>query len=551
MVVTQKNSSLPSLAPYVDLKKKKVLIIDDFTSFRSTVKRMLQVLGLKHIDEAADGEEAMSKMSTRKYDIILCDYNLGSGKDGQQVLEEARGREYIDYSTIFIMATAENTMIMLMGALEYQPDAYLVKPFNRETLERRLKEWVNKKDNLQDIEKAIEKKDHDTVISLCDRILGTNPKNLSQILQLKGDALIQKGDYTAAGIFYEKVLAMGNLPWATLNLGKIRFLTGNYAEAKEIFEGIIAQNDKNVFAHDWLAQVHQKMGNLQAAQEVLEKAVMISPKAILRRKALGQVAYMNKDLAVAEKSFRDAVAQGKHSFFKSPSDFTGLAKVLVERDNPEEGLSVLKNAGKEFTNNPNALLQISITEMLTLRKLNREEDAKEVMEKVSKLSGELSGKLPSEIELDLAKTLLLAGDEAGGNAIIRRLIQNNHEDEEFIASVGSVFKELNSEDKGQEMIAMARDEVIILNNDGVRQVKEGNLENAVEIFEKAVGRLPDNRVINANAAQAFMAFMKKKGSQPHLLKKTGECLDRVTELDPSYRNLNVLVTMYKELVREA
>jgi tetratricopeptide (TPR) repeat protein len=551
MVITQKNSSLPSLIPYVDLKKKKVLIVEDFSSFRSTVKRMLQAFGLMYIDEAADGEEAISKISKRKYDIIICDYNLGSGKDGQQVLEEARGRRHIDYSTVFIMATAENTMNMLMGALEYQPDAYLVKPFNREILERRLKEWVNKKDNLQDIEKAIEKKDHETVISLCDQIMKGNPKNMSQLLQLKGEALIMKGDHSEAGIFYEKVLTMGNLPWAALNLGKIRFFTGNYDAAREIFEGIIAQNDKIVFAHDWLAKVHQKMGNFQAAQEVLEKAVRISPKAILRQKALGDIAYKNKDLAVAEKSFREAVEQGKQSFFKSPSDFTSLAKVLVDKDKPEEGLSVLKNAGKEFTDNPDALLQITITEMQTLQKMNREEDARKVMEKVSKLSGELSGKPSSDTELDLAKTLILAGDEAGGNAIIRRLIQNNHEDEEFIANVGTVFKDLNIEDKGQEIIAMARDEVIILNNDGVRKVKEGDLDNAIDLFEKAMGRLPDNKVINANAAQAFMAFMKKNGSRPHLLKKTGECLDRVKQLDPSYKNLNVLVTRHKELEREA
>jgi tetratricopeptide (TPR) repeat protein len=551
MAITQKNSSLPSLTPYVDLKKKKVLIVDDFSSFRSTVKRMLQVLGLMYIDEASDGEEAISKLSKRKYDIVLCDYNLGSGKDGQQVLEEARGRDYIDYTTIFIMATAENTMYMLMGALEYQPDAYLVKPFNREILERRLKEWVNKKDNLKDIEKAIEKKDHETVISLCDQIMGSNPKNLSQILQLKGEALLMKGDYSEAGIFYEKVLTMGNLPWAALNLGKIRFFTGNYDAAKEIFEGIIAQNDKIVFAYDWLAKVHQKTGNLQAAQEVLEKAVLISPKAILRQKALGDIAYKNKDLVVAEKSFREAVEQGKHSFFKNPSDFTSLAKVLVDNDNPEESLSVLKNAGKEFTDNPDALLQITITEMQTLQKMNREEDARKVMEKVSKLSSELPGKPSSDTELDLARMLLLAGDEAGGNAIIRRLIQNNHEDEEFIANVGMVFKDLNIEDKGQEIIAMARDEVIILNNDGVSQVKEGNLYKAVDLFEKAVGRLPDNKIISANAAQAYMAFMKKNGSEPQLLKKTRECLDRVTQLDPSYKNLNVLMNRYKELEREA
>jgi predicted Zn-dependent protease len=183
--------------------------------------------------------------------------------------------------------------------------------------------------------------------------------------------------------------------------------------------------------------------------------------------------------------------------------------------------------------------------------MNRPEEAAKAMERISGLTPQLPGKLASDIELDLAKSMILAGDEKEGNAIIRRLIQNNHEDEELIASVGTVFKELNIEGKGQEIIAAARDEVILINNEGVRNVKEGNLDAALALFEKAVERLPDNKVINANAAQAFMLFMKKNGNDLNLIKKTRDCLNRVKHLDPAYKNLDILFSTYKELVQEA
>jgi len=92
--------------------------------------------------------------------------------------------------------------------------------------------------------------------------------------------------------------------------------------------------------------------------------------------------------------------------------------------------------------------------------------------------------------------------------------------------------------------------VILLNNDGVRHVREGNLDRAIELFEKAVERLPDNKVINANAAQAYLMFMKKNGNELTLIKRTRDCLNRVKHLDPGYKNLEILLNLYKELVKE-
>jgi DNA-binding response OmpR family regulator len=89
-------------------------------------------------------------MAAQRYDIILCDYNLGQGKDGQQVLEEARFREFMSPSTIFVMITAENTMDMFMGVLEYSPDDYLIKPFTKEALGKKLRDLIRKKENLKD-----------------------------------------------------------------------------------------------------------------------------------------------------------------------------------------------------------------------------------------------------------------------------------------------------------------------------------------------------------------------------------------------------------------
>lgn len=141
------------------LKNKSILIVDDFPGMRSMLKTMLLSYSATDVIECGNGVEAIEKMAERTFDIVLCDYNLGEGKDGQQILEEAKERDLIPYSTVYIMTTAENTSEMVMGAVEYQPDDYLSKPFTKQVLIARLKTLVEKKSFLKPIANAMKHKD--------------------------------------------------------------------------------------------------------------------------------------------------------------------------------------------------------------------------------------------------------------------------------------------------------------------------------------------------------------------------------------------------------
>ena len=121
------------------LKDTRILVVDDFPAMRSMMRAMLMAFGANNIKEARTGEEALDFLAEETKDLVLCDYNLGEGKDGQQVLEEAKERELLPYSSIFILTTAENTSDMVMGAVEFQPDEYLIKPFTKVVLQMRIR----------------------------------------------------------------------------------------------------------------------------------------------------------------------------------------------------------------------------------------------------------------------------------------------------------------------------------------------------------------------------------------------------------------------------
>ncbi len=534
----------------VNLKMKIVLVVDDFFNFRLTMKNMLRSFAINYIDDASTGEEAIRKLSVRKYDIILCDYNLGPGKSGQQVLEEAKFREYINYSSIFIMVTAENTREMIMGAAEYEPDDYLMKPFAKEVLEKKIKNIIEKKENFKEIDKSLINHDYSQAITLCEALMEKSPRNLSELMKLKGEILIKKGSYQEASEFYNKVLVMGDVVWAELGTGKANFMLGKYEEAKNIFENVITKNDKIMSAYDYLAKIMIKLNNPKDAQQILMKATSISPKAILRQKNLGNIAYSNEDYSVAESSFKSAVEQGKNSCFKSPSDYTSLAKTLVQRDASEEGLDILNDAIKAFPNNSDARLHVSVTESYVYTKMNKTEEAVKSMAEAQKLAKEFEGPISTEIMLDLAKAHIIMGDEDKGTEIIKNIVRGNHDNDEMLDNVRLVFKETGMAAKGENIISVAREEIIKLNDEGVNLAQEGKLAEAIAYFEKAAAQLPDNKIINANAAQVLMIYMKQNGKNEQQLINAKIYLDRVRKIDETYVDIPLLLSLYRELVPE-
>ena len=141
-------------------KKSRFLIVEDSADARGMLRGMLKDLSAIHIDLAINGRDAIEQLAQSSYDVVLCDYNLGKGKDGQQVLEEARYSGYLKYSSIFIMVTAETSLEMVMGALEYQPDSYLSKPFTRNDLKSRLERTLQVKLEYKKIETAFEAKNY-------------------------------------------------------------------------------------------------------------------------------------------------------------------------------------------------------------------------------------------------------------------------------------------------------------------------------------------------------------------------------------------------------
>jgi tetratricopeptide (TPR) repeat protein/FixJ family two-component response regulator len=531
----------------VDLASKTYLVIDDLADMRSMIRSMLVTYGVTNIDMAGNGKDAIKSLSKTRYDVVLCDYNLGEGKDGQQVLEEAKDKGFIQYSTAFLMITAENTMEMVMGAVEHLPDDYLSKPFNKDMLRARLEKVISRKDDLHGIVKLVTKEKYDEAISQCDEKIADSPRNLTELLKLKADLLIKSERYAEATAIFESVLAKRDAPWAMLGLGKVRFHTKEYMQASEIFREIINDNNTNMEAYDWLAKSNLMLGDAREALNVLVAATEISPKSIVRQMELGNLALKENNIDVAVKAFKKAVQVGCNSIYQRPSNYTKLAKI-VGKYSGKEALSYLAKLRSDYGRNDETNLEAAIAETLVLKELGREKEAQKAYADANKLYEKCEGALPSDVAMEMANACIVNGDKDRGLLMLQSLVKNNHQDKSVIDHVKDIFVLVGLEEEGQELIRSAIQEVVSLNNTGTQLAKSGKLDEAINFFEKASRNMPDNSTINMNMVNVLLMYMKTNGKSDNYLRRVRQYLERIKRLDPNNENYRKLSVAFEQLV---
>ena len=53
-----------------------ILVVDDYQTMVRIIRNLLKQLGFENVDEASDGREALEKMRTKKYGLVISDWNM-------------------------------------------------------------------------------------------------------------------------------------------------------------------------------------------------------------------------------------------------------------------------------------------------------------------------------------------------------------------------------------------------------------------------------------------------------------------------------------------
>lgn len=134
-------------------KDIKILVVDDEERIRRLLKMYLERENYV-IEEAEDGETALSKALANEYDLILLDLMM-PGKDGLEVCRELRERK----ATPVIMLTAKGEEVNRVQGFEVGTDDYIVKPFSPREVVLRVKALLRRSSKTTFIQTETSSKD--------------------------------------------------------------------------------------------------------------------------------------------------------------------------------------------------------------------------------------------------------------------------------------------------------------------------------------------------------------------------------------------------------
>ncbi len=511
------------ITPRHDYSRLSFLIIDDFPSFCSALRNMVMSYGAEHIDVVHHGDEAIRSLSFNKYDVVLCDYNLGEGRNGNDILEEAKQQGLLKSATLFMMLTAESAAEMVRGALEYQPDDYLTKPFTKEVLLTRLERLLERNRIFRAIFLAIDKDKCEQAVTLCNDVMAYHPRYNNFTLKLKADLLMSMQRYEEARHIYNEILVVKQLPWAKLGLGKTFFHEEKWERALKTFQQLVQEDRGYVQAWDWLSKVQAKLGDSTAAQSSLQAAVKISPINVRRQVALGDLALSNGDVERAEMAFNRSVKIGKHSVYRTPDTYLKLTDILVTRLEQTGGL-----ANKRLELKASAVLE-------EVRGLYKGDAQVQMQSRLMDYKVHVAQGHAQEAERALLRAYdLCKGDQQGfiSGALKEVLI--------------SALEAANRRDMADLLVAGMQLEESNFNTQAIVFYEKGDLARALTLLQQAVTDKPRSHAINLNLVQVGLHLMTKEGIDTALLAQVKTSLGRVASLPENDRRFAMYTNLNKK-----
>ncbi len=113
-----------------------ILVVDDSTLTTRILRGLLRQLGLTDVDTAQDGTSALAMMRTKRYGLVISDWNM-EPMTGYDFLCEIRNDPALK-RTPFIMITAESKTENVVAAKKAGVSNYIVKPFDARTLKAKI-----------------------------------------------------------------------------------------------------------------------------------------------------------------------------------------------------------------------------------------------------------------------------------------------------------------------------------------------------------------------------------------------------------------------------
>lgn len=496
---------------------QSALVVDDVDSIRNAVKGMLLTLGCKEISTATNGERALEICLNHQFDFILCDFNLGKGKDGYQLFEELKLRKLLKNNALFILISAETAIHIIHGIVELQPDDYLLKPFSYKKLESRLTKSLEKRKVLGIIFDAVMANDYQGALDACATVTKIHPKYALSVKRLKAEVFIKLERYEEALELYDYALTIREFGWARLGKAITCYHLNELPKAIIILKQLAEVLETRVEALNWLANIFVKQGRLEEVENTLIELVKISPKNIPRQRALANFSMLNEDWDVALRCFKTILTNTRFSIHDNIEHHFNYIHCLLDKAQTENELqraklfsqihAVLRKALNRFDKTIISELEKVVSARIAILR----DVLHEANTTLQNCNEEVIINCGKNSILQLAKTWFELGDYEHYETLIKLLPKNSS-----IESIESVSETLCIEKADKENdVKIAK--LLELNQQGLALYKSGLYQASTAVFLEAFQLVPNNFQLALNLAQSISKGWPS--NETYLLKK--------------------------------
>jgi CheY-like chemotaxis protein len=501
------------LAPPVPCPYDKLsyLLIEDSQTMRVWLRNTIVNAGGSRIDVSDSYHDALYRIRTRgNYDVVLCDYILSDTRDGQQLLEEVRRQKLLPQSTIWIMITGERKYEQVFSAVELAPDDYLIKPISPDTLHERLGKAWDRHQALKGVTDLFDKGDYDQALKLCLDEAGGNPRHASGFQRIAGECMIQMEHFQEAYNHFESILEnKPSLPWAKLGKARAFFHLDRYDETAAIIEELIHDNPDYLQAHDLLAKVHERKGDLQATKALLKLVLEKNPKSLSRQRNIARIAVATGDTQTAIDALALMHQHGRGSSFVRPGDFCTYASLLIKSGTKAaaERLESLNNNLRDFhRDNPAYVLAARTVSYATAIGTGDRKAAADAFQKMRQAHESAKGaaqEVDSEQSMFMLEAAVEMGDQETACRMAEVLYQDHVGNQSMEGRIARTMAGGGLQAQASRIADGATENLRQMNVAAANMAKHGQLLDAVEEFAR-LAEANKNVAVYLNAATCIV-----------------------------------------------
>lgn len=513
-----------------DLASVSVLLIDANAGMRAQLRNMLSGFGIERIEQVSSAAAALRRLREARFDIVLCEFNLGEGQDGQHLLEDLRSNEIIPLTTLFIMVTAERNYERVVSTAELAPNDYVLKPLASHVLRYRLERALDKRDVFMPAYRHIEMGDPIGAVELLQQAERDHPRYATDLLRLQAELHLSIGELDRAEAAYRQALQRKALPWAELGLARIAVLRKHYTDAEERLTGLIAEHDDYIDAYDLLARCREQAGRPAEACDALLAATKRSPHRLARLRHLGEIALETGDFGRAEEALAEVVRKGKVSNFADPEDHVRLLQAQLGQGQTESARATLSDLARSMAGQPKAPICVALARALYHSATGAPDKARAALHEAV-ATGADSSQLSIGMKQELVRACFDNELDAEGSELVLDILRNTA-DEHTLNATRAALRARGRELLAEQLEERTREEVRNLVARGAAKAKAGDFDGAVSEMMHAVRQMPGNPHVLFNAALALLRHVEHRGWNERFARQAGTLIARARRYDP-------------------